>query len=63
MEQALSTRVVGQDEAIKSVSQCVRLARAGVYTHTLTACTIQKTCADAAKGRLLPCALGRRACP
>eukprot|EP00953_Heterococcus_sp_UTEX-ZZ885_P023429 12880-Heterococcus_DN1.PRE.6 len=32
MEQALSTRVVGQDEAVKSVSQCVRLARAGVYT-------------------------------
>jgi ATP-dependent Clp protease ATP-binding subunit ClpA len=33
MEQALSARVVGQDEAIKSVSQCVRLARAGIHTH------------------------------
>jgi ATP-dependent Clp protease ATP-binding subunit ClpA len=37
MEQALSARVVGQDEAIKSVSQCVRLARAGthMYKHTI----------------------------
>ncbi|KAG5190335.1 putative chaperone clpB [Tribonema minus] len=34
MEDALAKRVVGQDDAIKAVSNCVRLARAGLRSHT-----------------------------
>lgn len=33
MEEALDTRVIGQEEAVKAVSNCVRLARAGLHAH------------------------------
>jgi ATP-dependent Clp protease ATP-binding subunit ClpA len=33
METALSAHVVGQTPAVSSVSNCIRMARAGLHTH------------------------------
>ncbi|GMF29039.1 unnamed protein product [Phytophthora lilii] len=33
MEDHINQHVIGQDEAVKAVSNCVRLARAGLHTH------------------------------
>lgn len=33
MEDVLDTRVIGQEDAVKAVSNCVRLARAGLHAH------------------------------
>uniref|UniRef100_A0AAV1UVM5 Uncharacterized protein n=1 Tax=Peronospora matthiolae TaxID=2874970 RepID=A0AAV1UVM5_9STRA len=33
MEEALNQRVIGQEEAVTAVSNCVRLARAGLHAH------------------------------
>lgn len=33
MEEELDARVIGQEEAVKAVSNCVRLARAGLHAH------------------------------
>lgn len=33
LEKELSNRVVGQEEAIKAISQCIRISRAGLRVH------------------------------